>query len=74
MNQGHAKTPQAAWRRSSRSGGGNCVEVAVLVAGVGVRDSKAPDAGHLAFNSRAWAAFVTRAKSGHYDREAGGNA
>ncbi|MCP2336032.1 DUF397 domain-containing protein [Actinomadura rupiterrae] len=38
------------WRKSSYSdaGGQNCVELGDLEAGViGVRDSKAPDAGHL---------------------------
>jgi hypothetical protein len=60
---------QPAWRKSSHSGGnGECVEVAGLSAGIGVRDSKAPDAGHLAFTRRAWAAFATQVSSGRYDR------
>ncbi|TDB83232.1 DUF397 domain-containing protein [Actinomadura sp. KC216] len=61
----------AAWRMSSHSGSdGNCVEVAVLDVRVGVRDSKALDAGHLAFIPRAWSAFVAEAKAGRYDRGA----
>ncbi|RKT51939.1 DUF397 domain-containing protein [Saccharothrix australiensis] len=49
------------WRKSSRSGGGgnaNCVEVAVAGSAVGVRDSKSPGAGVLAFPAARWASFV----------------
>ncbi|TMR05520.1 DUF397 domain-containing protein [Actinomadura soli] len=60
-----------AWRKSSHSGSnGNCVEVADLTLSLGVRDSKAPDAGHFTFNPQAWGAFVTEAKAGRYDRGA----
>lgn len=50
----------AAWRKSSRSNnGGNCVEVATNLPGlVAVRDSKAPDAGSLAFTPADWRAFL----------------
>ncbi|MFD0857052.1 DUF397 domain-containing protein [Actinomadura adrarensis] len=55
------------WRKSSRSGSGGaggqeCVEVADLGAGRGVRDSKAPDAGHLVLTPEAFAALVTAIK------------
>lgn len=53
----------AVWRKSGRSGGGsggNCVEVAFVRAAVGVRDSKKPDAGVLAFPASAWQRFVRR--------------
>ncbi|WP_243715970.1 DUF397 domain-containing protein [Actinomadura darangshiensis] len=57
------------WRRSSRSSGnGECVEAATLDVGIGVRDSKAPDVGHLNFAPEAWAAFLTQVKAGSYDR------
>ncbi|GAA4128144.1 DUF397 domain-containing protein [Actinomadura keratinilytica] len=60
---------RATWRKSSRSNGagGNCVEVANLAAGIGVRDSKAPDSGHLIFSPQAWAAFLARARAGRHD-------
>ena len=50
----------AAWRKSSYSGssGGDCVEVADLPALVAVRDSKNPEAAHLAVAPGTWAAFV----------------
>ncbi|RKT51940.1 uncharacterized protein DUF397 [Saccharothrix australiensis] len=54
------------WRKSSRSGGAsnaNCVEVAVAGSAVGVRDSKSPGAGVLAFPAARWASFVRRMAS-----------
>lgn len=61
---------RATWRKSTRSNGagGDCVEVARLDLSVGVRDSKAPTAGHLAFTPQAWTAFMTQAKAGYYDQ------
>ena len=47
------------WRKSSFSGEANCVEVAF---GVGVRDSKDPDAGHLALRAGAYCALVAFAQ------------
>jgi len=43
------------WRKSSFSGDANCVEVAF---GAGVRDSKRPDAGHLALRADIYRALV----------------
>ncbi|MEU9837798.1 DUF397 domain-containing protein [Actinomadura sp. NPDC048032] len=52
------------WRRSTRSDetGGHCVELAALPHAIGIRDSKAPDAGHLALTRRAFADLLARAK------------
>lgn len=52
------------WRKSSRSTnqGGECVEVAALSDVIGVRDSKDPDAGHLALAPDRFAALVRRIK------------
>jgi hypothetical protein len=48
------------WRKSSRSGGegGNCVEVARLAAGIGVRDSKDAAGPVLRFAPAAWVTFL----------------
>ncbi|MGI8328853.1 DUF397 domain-containing protein [Actinomadura scrupuli] len=59
------------WRKSSHSGGANdsaCVEVARLPAGIGVRDSKHPAAGHLALTPVQFAALLTQARHGTLDR------
>ncbi|GLW63308.1 hypothetical protein Arub01_15520 [Actinomadura rubrobrunea] len=59
------------WRKSSHSGVINdeaCVEVAVLQQGVGLRDSKNPEAGHLPLSSTQFAALVERIKNGTLDR------
>ena len=58
------------WRKSSRSGTStqsDCVEVAQLPGNVGVRDSKAPEAPHLAFGAADWRRFAARVKRGEHD-------
>ncbi|RAY15693.1 DUF397 domain-containing protein [Actinomadura craniellae] len=52
------------WRKSSRSNssGGACVEIANLAGNIGVRDSKAPDAGHLTLSPEGFAALLDRVK------------
>lgn len=59
----------ANWRKSSHSGnGGNCVEVAMVGDGVGVRDSKQPGGAVLAFAAAPWRAFILGVKNGEFDR------
>jgi len=54
----------AAWRKSTRSATGDCVEVAGNLPGVvGVRDSKDVAGPVLAFESYAWVAFVRAASA-----------
>ncbi|MEV4196872.1 DUF397 domain-containing protein [Micromonospora globbae] len=53
----------AVWRKSTRSGNSECVEVADNLPGVvGVRDSKDPTGPVLTFTPRAWRAFVAHAR------------
>ncbi|GLZ05736.1 DUF397 domain-containing protein [Actinomadura sp. NBRC 104412] len=50
------------WRKSSYSGGANddvCVELGRLAQGVGIRDSKDPDAGHLTLTPSAFGTLVS---------------
>ncbi|MUN38116.1 DUF397 domain-containing protein [Actinomadura litoris] len=61
------------WRKSSYSGGGGsggqeCVEVAEVRSGIGLRDSKAPEAGHLSINRETFAVLVARLKQDEPDR------
>lgn len=57
----------AKWRKSSRSGAGNdCVELVVARIGAAVRDSKRPDAGHLAFEATEWHAFLGVVREGRF--------
>lgn len=59
----HRNDRRPHWRVSSVSGGGNCVEVAVVEHGVLVRDSKSPNAVVLAFPAEAWMTFVRHLRS-----------
>lgn len=57
----------AIWRKSSRSGSGNCVEVARNLPGVvAVRDSKDPAGPALAFTPAGWAAFTGSVRAGDF--------
>jgi Domain of unknown function (DUF397) len=51
---------EVAWRKSSRSGGTNCVEVASMALLTAVRDSKNPDGPILAFPASSWTTFLRR--------------
>ncbi|HEU5030485.1 MAG TPA: DUF397 domain-containing protein [Spirillospora sp.] len=58
------------WRKSSYSSGDSgtdCVEVAALVGGVGVRDSKDRDGGHVTIDRAAFAVLVARIRGGALD-------
>lgn len=62
---------QAAWRKSSHSGGngGNCVEVAGNLPGIiAVRDSKNPNGPALVFTPGEWRAFLGGVKLGEFDK------
>jgi hypothetical protein len=53
------------WRKSSHSGSSgttDCVEVAGLTYGIGLRDSKATDAGQLEISRKAFAGLLHRLK------------
>mgnify|MGYP001428850776 CR=1 FL=1 len=52
------------WRRSSysASNGGNCVEVAHLAEGIGIRDSKSRERGHLIMPLAQFTALLARLK------------
>ncbi|TDC74583.1 DUF397 domain-containing protein [Actinomadura sp. 7K507] len=58
------------WRKSSYSGSSNdemCVEVADLIGGIGIRDSKNPHGGLLDVSSVEFAVLVGQVKKGALD-------
>jgi hypothetical protein len=64
-----SRTPDLAritWRKSSHSGSttaqSDCVELARLAGTVGVRDSGAPEAGHLVVSLEVFARLVAQVK------------
>lgn len=59
----------ARWFKSSHSqGGSDCVEIAFLDGGVGVRDSKNPTGPALVFAPGEWDAFTAGVNSGEFER------
>jgi len=60
----------AAWRKSSTSDSGGCVEIAYVGGIVGVRDTKAAGAGPiLAFAEHEWSAFLGGVARGEFSLE-----
>ena len=57
----------AQWRKSSTSGGVNCVEVRVDADAVQVRHSKDCRGAVLTFTHQEWKAFLAGVKSGEFE-------
>ncbi|MEV5525814.1 DUF397 domain-containing protein [Streptomyces prunicolor] len=66
----HPASAPLAWVKSSYSGNnGNCVEVAALPdGGRALRDSKTPSGPIVTLSDRNFAAFITGAATGEFDR------
>ena len=56
-----------AWRKSSYSSDGTCVETAITSSHVLVRDSKDPNGQVLSFNFVEWKAFLQGVKEGEFE-------
>lgn len=63
----HQFNKQEAWRISSRSAQGGCVEVSRGTTTTSVRHSKHPEDAVLNFNDREWRAFIEGVKLGEFD-------
>lgn len=57
----------AAWRKSSESFNGDCVELAPVDGTIAIRDSKDPSGPVLRFSRSEWSAFLRGAKNGEFD-------
>jgi hypothetical protein len=62
MNTDGHDLSRAAWRKSTRSGNGNCIETAALPGTIAVRDSADPAGPALDFTPGAWTAFTAALK------------
>ena len=56
-----------AWRKSSYSSDGTCVETAITPSHILVRDSKNPNGQVLTFNFAEWKAFLQGVKAGEFE-------
>lgn len=56
-----------AWKKSTASGGGACVEVARAGETIFVRDSKAPSGPTLSFSGVEWESFLIGARAGEFN-------
>ena len=65
--QGSDKQGSVAWRISTRSGGGDCVEVAAVDGSVAFRHSRRPDEATIVYTASEWRAFVEGVKDGEFD-------
>lgn len=52
-----------AWRKSTHSGSGNCIETAPVPDGIAVRDSADPNRHALSFTRCAWTTFTAALKN-----------
>jgi hypothetical protein len=59
--------PRIAWRKSSASNSGGCVEIAVVDRTVLIRDSADRDGAVLRFSTAAWSDLVARARLNGFD-------
>ena len=55
------------WRRSSASGGSNCVEVSITGEAVLMRDSQDRDGPVLSFSHPEWEAFIAGVVGGEFN-------
>jgi len=67
---GDSNAVALAWRKSSASASGDCVEVAAHNGHVLLRDSKRRQSHFLKFVFPEWEAFISEVRSGTYDPDA----
>ena len=65
----HSEQSPDVWRRSTASGGGNCVEVSFTGESVLMRHSRNPHGPVLTFSRSEWEAFLIGARDGEFDTD-----
>jgi len=63
MNTTGHDLSRTAWRKSTHSGSGNCIQAAPVLGAIAVRDSADPTGPVLTFASRTWSAFTAALKN-----------
>lgn len=66
LDQQVAERADLVWRKSSHSNPDNCVEVARLVGGYAIRDSKNPARTPHTFDDGEWTAFCRSVAGGEF--------
>ncbi|ADP78725.1 DUF397 domain-containing protein [Pseudofrankia inefficax] len=66
-SEGAGANPLLAWRKSSASGSGGCVEVAATASEIFIRDSKNRSGAVLRFTNVEWLAFLAGVRGGEFD-------
>jgi hypothetical protein len=67
MTGNEVEPPQRKWRKATKSGVGDCVEVSPATGGIAIRDSKHPDGPELIYSPTEFGAFLDGAKKGEFD-------
>lgn len=61
------ESPRETWRKSSRSIGGECVEVRIEQRAVRVRNSRDPEGPSISFTYSEWHAFLAGVTLGEFE-------
>jgi Domain of unknown function (DUF397) len=67
MTLSEAERSELFWLKAQASGAGSCVELASMVGGVAIRDSKDPEGPVLVYTPTEFSAFLNGARNGEFD-------
>jgi len=67
MTLSKAERSELFWLKAQASGAGSCVELASMVGGVAIRDSKDPEGPVLVYTPTEFSAFLDGARNGEFD-------
>jgi hypothetical protein len=67
MTLSEAERSELFWLKAQASGAGGCVEIASMVGGIALRDSKDPEGPILVYTPTEFSAFLEGARNGEFD-------